>query len=1549
MGERNREGGGASDKTGMKKQIYPSIKANLIRGAFYVLLVVAMCAIPFALAQSGGRGTTKQGVASKFATAPVAPGAAQATKLSGVHSKPPSQFKAASQFLPYDVRPNVFANSVFGAPSPTPTGTPATCSNYIFSTGTDTIVPGSTDTGNHTDDGDTFVALPFSFQLYDQTFNGVNVNSNGRLDFVCINEPGGYQTFCLPAPPNQCPYDYTIFPMWEDMRTDAQAGCASFPGGTCGVFTSVSGTAPNRIFNIEWRSVYFATPTATANFEVRLYENDPNKRFDVIYGVVQPGGGDSYVGGVQGPNGASTQDFCDVNPPPAGSASYTCTGGGASPTPTPSPSCTPIVVTGSIDTSDPTQTDRLFRSGIPQTCPPTTSCAIFGDGLPRHYDEYMFTNTTGATQCVSIDTNTACTGTNAILIGAYLSSFDPNNICSNWIGDSGRSPNPDQAFQVNVDNGQTLVVVVSEVTPDAGCPSYTVTITGFCGGGVSPTPTPTATPTCTVGGTPGPWMTASPYPTTIVRYGFAQTSTHLYVFGGVSDGNRVNAVNRMDLATGMWESRAPMPFTSEAPTCALMEDTGIVYCAEGDTGTHFSSYDTATDTWTSLVDTPNPTDDYGSASGAFNGKVFLVGGTTGFSNAVWVYDVVGNSWTAGRAVPNGTLLSGYQQVGQFLYVVGGWTNFGPNNLTTTYRLDMSSAPGTWETGPTFTPALADFGLAYDQGTNKLYSLGGDLPNDGNFFNSTNQVNELDLSGWPTGTWVSSPPDLPLPNRQSDQAGFFGNGDIWSVGGVDGGTLQFLSDVYHRTNGGGCATPSPTPTATATATPTATATETGRPTPTPRPGPTLRPRPTPAPRPTPTPTPPGAWTLGQWYQWTNGHYYSVQAITGPDNSWTIARTQARALIAPDGSACDLATVTSADENDFIFAGINDPTYWAIDGAGNNEGPNLGGFQYAKLAEPAGDWIWVTGELWSFTQWNPGEPNNSGGDEDVLTYFATGSARSSNWNDITFGDGSVIHYYVAESTGLTCAPPPAGLVSWWPADGNANDIQGSNNGTLQNNASIWPSLVDQGFSFTGGSDRVFIADSPSLAITASLTLDAWVNAASTPPNGIGDIIFRGDDRPFLDPYTLRMVGSNVSFQVSDAAGNIASVEAPLLLNQFVHVAGTLDDATGVMTLYLNGAVAAQTTTTVRPYGTLTGANPGVSIGNLQSDTTLEPFIGLIDEAQVFNRALGAAEVLGIYNAGNSGQCKLGTTVNVPATANIFGAGHATPPGGGTLPPVFNFQPGPNLVLTFSSVTGTIILNHGSGDNPNDPDGIGSASDENVSSISGISGIINEHAGFLTGVFVDDTEPMDPAPPVLDFSTIGTDFLSLSPALNQTFFIGDGLTGDGTGSVQQFNVPAGATRLFLGIADACGYHGSPGCYDDNLDSFTATFTVVQSESGRSSADRRCDTVTRRDVNQTRSQIGDPLDNTNFRVAGTLDDARGAMTLYLNGVAAAQPVSTVKPFGPMTGANPGVSIGNLQLDTTLEPFIGLIDEAQVYNRALDPSEVLALHNAGNPGQCKP
>ena len=36
--------------------------------------------------------------------------------------------------------------------------------------------------------------------------------------------------------------------------------------------------------------------------------------------------------------------------------------------------------------------------------------------------------------------------------------------------------------------------------------------------------------------------------------------------------------------------------------------------------------------------------------------------------------------------------------------------------------------------------------------------------------------------------------------------------------------------------------------------------------------------------------------------------------------------------------------------------------------------------------------------------------------------------------------------------TCFPPPSGLVSWWAADGDATDIDGTNPGILKNGTSF-----------------------------------------------------------------------------------------------------------------------------------------------------------------------------------------------------------------------------------------------------------------------------------------------------------------------------------------------------------------------------------------------------------------------------------------------------------------------------------------------------------------
>ena len=186
-------------------------------------------------------------------------------------------------------------------------------------------------------------------------------------------------------------------------------------------------------------------------------------------------------------------------------------------------------------------------------------------------------------------------------------------------------------------------------------------------------------------------------------------------------------------------------------------------------------------------------------------------------------------------------------------------------------------------------------------------------------------------------------------------------------------------------------------------------------------------------------------------------------------------------------------------------------------------------------------------------------------------------------------------------------------------------------------------------------------------------------------------------------------------------------------------------------------------------------------------------------------------------------------VDARSNIYGAGHAAPSnipapsgGGGGLPPAsFSFSAPTPSVLRFSAVTGTIDVAFGG---PASPDGHGPATGETgfvVSGWNGLSAFAAQRYACLVGVFLSEAGPLDPAPATLDFASLTLDFRTLSPGLAQIFYVGDGRTTAGV--VQDFLVPTGATRLFLGIPDHSGGTTPAGWYRDNKGSVTATFEVT------------------------------------------------------------------------------------------------------------------------------
>ncbi len=76
--------------------------------------------------------------------------------------------------------------------------------------------------------------------------------------------------------------------------------------------------------------------------------------------------------------------------------------------------------------------------------------------------------------------------------------------------------------------------------------------------------------------------------------------------------------------------------------------------------------------------------------------------------------------------------------------------------------------------------------------------------------------------------------------------------------------------------------------------------------------------------------------------------------------------------------------------------------------------------------------------------------------------------------------VASIYNAGSTGKcrSCVPPPANMISWWPGDGNPNDIQNGNNGTLQGGTTYAAGRVGQAFSLDASTDSgVIVPSTPS----------------------------------------------------------------------------------------------------------------------------------------------------------------------------------------------------------------------------------------------------------------------------------------------------------------------------------------------------------------------------------------------------------------------------------------------------------------------------------------
>lgn len=156
------------------------------------------------------------------------------------------------------------------------------------------------------------------------------------------------------------------------------------------------------------------------------------------------------------------------------------------------------------------------------------------------------------------------------------------------------------------------------------------------------------------------------------------------------------------------------------------------------------------------------------------------------------------------------------------------------------------------------------------------------------------------------------------------------------------------------------------------------------------------------------------TLGDGnYNAENGHVYNV--VSAPGISWNDAKTAAEGMTY-GGANGYLATITSQAEHNFILERINQSGWIGASDADSEEDNNEGVWRWATGPE-AGDQFWAGDENGTpfngaFANWNEGEPNDSGENEDGEDCAQISfSGSNGQWNDLEC-DSSSNQYYVVE---------------------------------------------------------------------------------------------------------------------------------------------------------------------------------------------------------------------------------------------------------------------------------------------------------------------------------------------------------------------------------------------------------------------------------------------------------------------------------------------------------------------------------------------------------
>ncbi len=257
--------------------------------------------------------------------------------------------------------------------------------------------------------------------------------------------------------------------------------------------------------------------------------------------------------------------------------------------------------------------------------------------------------------------------------------------------------------------------------------------------------------------------------------------------------------------------------------------------------------------------------------------------------------------------------------------------------------------------------------------------------------------------------------------------------------------------------------------------------------------------------------------------------------------------------------------------------------------------------------------------------------------ILFLFATANyfAQTPKMN-VNKTDGSTVSFDLNEIESITFGAGGGtvtdGLVSYYPFNGNANDVWGSNNGTPQNGAVLAEGRkgdADGAYYFDGDDDYIQLSSHLDDFTTSSISV--WVYNVK-PSNQVGNIIVDANSESGNDfRLGIRNSGIGVVANKGDADLNMPNgTAAPNqnLNDAWHHIVWTM--GADESKIYIDGSLAA----TLEETGSNVGYHSEfATIGVFYKNTDALPFKnffqGRIDDLRIYNRVLTQSEVTTLYN--------------------------------------------------------------------------------------------------------------------------------------------------------------------------------------------------------------------------------------------------------------------------------------------------------------------------------